>query len=62
MQYAENEISEFLASIAEMDIATFNEQPFDFPLSVIEHLSETENLPLFFERARGLLGKIGKQS
>jgi hypothetical protein len=58
MQYADSDITGLLADIAEMDLETFNNQPFDFPLDVIQHLTESENLPHFFGRAKTLMSKL----
>ena len=60
-QYAEKEVSEFLASIANMTIDEFGKQDIDFPLLVIEELAEKEDLKSFFMRAGNLMKKITKK-
>lgn len=62
MQYAESDFKELLASIAEMSIEEFEQQPFDYPLTVLEHLAETEDLQSFFQRVQTLARKISKKS
>jgi hypothetical protein len=58
MKYAEEDIAELLAGIAEMDRDEFGRQPFDFPLQIIEEVAEKENLTLFFGRVKSLMGKM----
>lgn len=60
-QYAEQEVSELLASVAQMTIVEFGEQPIDFPLQVIEQLAEKEDLKSFFMRAGNLMKKVTKK-
>jgi hypothetical protein len=55
LQYAENEISEFLASIAEMDLPTFHQQGFDYPLEVIEQIVKGEDFSHFLQRLKALI-------
>jgi hypothetical protein len=58
MQYAETDFKELLASIAEMSVEEFEQQPFDFPITILEHLAETEDLKSFLERVQTLAKKV----
>lgn len=60
MEYAESEFKELLASIAEMSVEEFDKQPFDFPIEVIEHLAETEDLQGFLQRVGNLTKRLSK--
>lgn len=60
MEHAESDFKSLLASIAEMPVEEFDKQPFDFPLQVIEHLAETEDLPAFLQRVGNLTKKLFK--
>ena len=62
MEYAETDFKELLASIAEMTVEEFDKQPFDFPIEVIEHLAETEDLQGFLLRVGNLTKKLSKSS
>jgi hypothetical protein len=58
LQYAEKDIRDLLASISEMTPDEFDKQPFDYPLDLIEQLSEKEDIQLFFEKAQKLAQKM----
>lgn len=58
MDYAQKELSGFLASLAGMDPDEYNKAPFDTTLSIIEQLEEKEDLGNFFERVANLAAKF----
>ena len=58
LKYAEKDIRDLLASIAEMTPEEFDKQPFDYPLDLIDELTEKEDLKLFLEKAQKLAQKI----
>lgn len=60
-QYADEDLTSLLASIAEMPVEEFKKMPIDYPLEVIEELAETEDLKTFFTRAKALTGKLFKK-
>ena len=60
-QYAEQDLTRLLANVAEMEIEEFKAMPIDYPLEVIEWLAENEDLTGFFERVKGLTGKLFKK-
>lgn len=57
LEYAESDVMEWLADLAGKTKEEFAELDFDTPLLVIEKLVETEDIPSFFERVRGLINK-----
>jgi hypothetical protein len=62
LKYAETDLSEFLADIAEMSPQEFGEQPFDYPLEIIDHLVETEDIKSFLQRVKAIQGRLSKKS
>lgn len=60
-QYAEDDLTELLASVSEMSVEEFRKQPIDFPIGVIEELAEQEDLKTFFTRAKALTEKLFKK-
>ena len=60
-EHAEKDLKAFLAGIAEMSIEEFDKQPFDFPIAVIEHLAETEDLQGFLQRVTTLMKKLSRK-
>jgi hypothetical protein len=60
-QYAEDDLTKLLASVSEMSIEEFKKMPIDYPLEVIEYLSEEEDLQTFFKRVKGLTEKLFKK-
>ena len=62
MEYAEKDLKELLASIAEMSVEEFDKMPFDYSLEVIEHIAETEDLAGFLQRVTHLTRKLSKKS
>lgn len=61
LRYAEKDIRDLLASIAEMTPEEFDVQPFDFPLDLIEELTEKEDLKSFLQKAQKLAQKMQKK-
>jgi hypothetical protein len=62
LTFAETDIRNLLASIAELTPEEFDAKPFDYPLDLIDELTEKEDLKLFLQKARKLAQKIqGKQ-
>jgi len=58
LQYAEKDIKEWLCSLVGKTSDEFDNLPLDAPLEIVEKLFEQEDIPRFFERARGLFQKI----
>jgi hypothetical protein len=60
-QYAEEDLTKLLASVSEMEVEEFKNMPIDYPIEVIEHLAENEDLQTFFTRVKGLTEKVFKK-
>jgi len=60
-QYAEQDMTELLASISQMTVEEFKKMPIDFPLEIIEQLAEKEDLKAFFTRVKALTEKLFKK-
>lgn len=61
LEHAETELKELLAGVAEMTVEEFEKMPFDYPLDVIEHLIENEDMQGFLQRVKGLIEKLSKK-
>lgn len=61
MKHAETDFKIILADIAEMTVEEFEQQDFDFPIVLIEQISEQQNLQSFFIRVKGLANKITRK-
>lgn len=51
LEFAQKELSVFLASIANMSVEEYEKSDFDTTLTILEQLEERENLTDFFSRA-----------
>ena len=58
MEYAENDLIKFLASIANMTEDEYKNGDFDLTLKILEQWEKQEDLSNFFKRAAGLVKKF----
>lgn len=61
LEFAQKELSVFLASIANMTVEEYQEADFDTTLTILEQLEERENLADFFGRAVKFFKKFSKK-
>jgi hypothetical protein len=58
LSFAQSDIKALLADIAEMSIEDFEQQPFDYPITVVEWLFDNEDMKSFFQRVKALTQKF----
>jgi len=58
LSFAQSDIKVLLADIAEMTVEEFEQQPFDFPITVVEWLFDNEDMKSFFQRVKALTQKF----
>ena len=58
LKHAEGDIRELLASIAEMTPEEFDKMPFDYPIDLIDELTDKEDLKSFLQKAQKLAQKM----
>jgi len=62
LKHAESDIRDLLASIAEMTPEEFDKMPFDYPIDLIDELTDKQDLKSFLQKAQKLAQKMrGKQ-
>ena len=61
MEFAQKELSAFLADLAGMTKEEYENGSFDLTLTIIEQLAERENLEDFIKRVAALAKKFSKQ-
>lgn len=58
LKYAETDFKNWFADLANVTVEEFDKMGFEAPIEIIEHLAENNNLPLFFQRVKGIVGKF----
>jgi len=61
LQYAESDIKKWFCSLVGKTEKEFDGLDFDAPLEIIEKLVAQEDIPAFFERAKGLVKTFMKK-
>lgn len=59
-RFAETDVKAWLAELVDMSVEEFDKLPFDAPIEIVEALADQEDLASFFQRVKGLAGKITK--
>lgn len=62
LDYAEKELTGFLADIAGLSLDEYNEGPFDLSLTILEKTQEQNDLAGFFMRAANFIRKFGAKN
>jgi len=62
LDYAEKELTGFLADIAGLTAEEYHEGPFDLSLTILEKTQEKNDLAGFFKRAANFIKKFGAKN